>query len=62
MFGTAMLPPVVVLATPWMLGEVAASTALGDSLTFDPLVPIAFTIRGAVVLVAVAIRRFGWEF
>jgi ABC-2 type transport system permease protein len=61
MFGKGMLPPVVVLATPWTLGDVASATALGDALTFEPLIPIAFTLTWTVVLVGLAIRRFGRE-
>jgi ABC-2 type transport system permease protein len=61
MFGKGMLPPAVVLATPWTLGDVASSAALGDSLTFNPLVPVAATATWTVVLVGVAIWRFGRE-
>lgn len=61
LFLKGMLPAVLVYATPWLLGDVAVSIALGQPL--DPMwwVPVVATSIATVALVAVAVWRFGHE-
>jgi membrane protein implicated in regulation of membrane protease activity len=56
-----MLPQPVVLVMPWLLGDIASAAALGSTLPSNWLVPVIATAVASVVLVIVAVRRFGRE-
>jgi ABC-2 type transport system permease protein len=60
-FFKGMLPLPLVLATPWLLGDVAASFALASTPDFNLMVPIIVTAAAAVALVGLAIWRFQRE-
>jgi ABC-2 type transport system permease protein len=60
-FFKGMLPLSLVMATPWLLGDVAASYALASPPDFNRMVPIIVTVAAAVVLVYLAIWRFQRE-
>lgn len=60
-FFKGMLPLPVVLATPWPLGEVASSFALGTIPEWNRLIPLSVTTVVAVALLAVAIWSFNRE-
>lgn len=58
-FLNGMLPPALVMRTPWPLGEVAASFAVGVTPEWNRMTPIVATAIGAVVLSVLAVWRFG---
>jgi hypothetical protein len=49
------------MATPWLLGDVAASYALASPTDFDRMIPILVTAAAAVALACLAIWRFQRE-
>jgi hypothetical protein len=60
-FFKGMLPETIVLATPWLLGDVAASYAIQQPPAFDRLVPIIVVAVEIVILGFVGIWRFNRE-
>ena len=60
-FFKGMLPLPLVMATPWLLGDVATSYALASPPDFNRIIPIIVTAAAAVALVCVAIWRFNRE-
>ena len=60
-FFKGMLPEVIVLVTPWLLGEVAASYAMQQLPEFDRVVPLIVVSVETLVLAAVALWRFDRE-
>jgi ABC-2 type transport system permease protein len=60
-FFKGMLPEAIVLATPWLLGDVAASFAIQQPPAFDRMVPMMFVAVEIVILAIVGIRRFNRE-
>jgi len=60
-FFKGMIPLPLVMATPWLLGDVATSYALTSPPDFNRMVPIIVTAAAAVALVCVAIWRFQRE-
>jgi ABC-2 type transport system permease protein len=60
-FFKGLLPPVIVYATPWLLGDIAGSIAVGDPLDPNWLVPLVTTALATVALTIVAVWRFGRE-
>jgi hypothetical protein len=60
-FFKGMLPEAIVLATPWLLGDVAASFAIQQSPAFNRLVPMIFVAVEIVILAAIGIWRFNRE-
>jgi hypothetical protein len=60
-FFKELLPSALVLVMPWRLGDVATSLALGAPVDFDWFVPVVSTAAATVILVAVAVWRFGRE-
>lgn len=57
----SFIPMPILIATPWPLPDVAAGLALGSELPAIWPVPVAATVIWIVVLVAVALWRFGHE-
>ncbi len=60
-FFKGMLPEPIVVATPWLLGEVAASFAMQQLPVFDRVVPLVATTVEILVFGAVGIWRFNRE-
>jgi len=60
-FFKGMLPLPLVMATPWLLGDVASSFALATTPDFNRMVPIIVTTTAALALVYLAIWRFQRE-
>lgn len=60
-FFKGMLPPVIVRAMPWLLGDIAGAIATGAPLVPGWPVPIVTTAVVAAVLILVAVWRFGRE-
>jgi ABC-2 type transport system permease protein len=60
-FFKGMLPEAIVMATPWLLGDVAASYAIQEAPQFDPMVPLMFVAAEIVILAIVGIWRFNRE-
>jgi len=60
-FFKGMLPLSIVVATPWLLGDVASSFVIDVQPDFNRLTPILATSVGALLLVALAIWRFHRE-
>jgi ABC-2 type transport system permease protein len=60
-FFKGMLPLPLVMATPWLLGDVATSFALASPPDFNRMVPIIVTAAAAVALVYLGIWRFHRE-
>lgn len=60
-FFKGMLPEAIVLTTPWLLGEVAASYAMQQPPDFDRVVPLVAAAVEIVILGALAIWRFNRE-
>lgn len=60
-FFKGMLPLPLVMATPWLLGDVAASYALASPPDFNRMIPIIVTAVAGVALVWLAIWRFQRE-
>jgi ABC-2 type transport system permease protein len=61
LFLNGMLPQPVVLAMPWLLGDIASAVALGSTLPSNWLVPVIATAVASVAFVFVAVRAFGRE-
>jgi ABC-2 type transport system permease protein len=57
-FFKGMLPPALVLLTPWTLGDVAGSIALNSAASFDWRLPVVATATWTVSLIGMAIWRF----
>lgn len=60
-FFKGMLPPAIVYATPWLLGDVAGALATGGPLQPHWYVPVVVTGVAAIALVLVALWRFARE-
>jgi hypothetical protein len=60
-FFKGMIPLPLVMATPWLLGDVATSYALASPPDFNRIIPIIVTAAAAVALVLLAIWRFQRE-
>jgi len=60
-FFKGMLPETIVLATPWLLGDVAASFAVQQPPAFDRMVPMIVAGVEIVILALVGIWRFNRE-
>lgn len=60
-FLKGMLPPAIVYATPWLLGDIAGAIAVGGPLDPNWYLPVAATGVAAIVLVLVALWRFDRE-
>lgn len=56
-----LLPAPIVLATPWLLGDVAGAIALGGPVDATWLIPVAATALATIGLTVVAVWRFGRE-
>ncbi|MBY5162139.1 ABC transporter permease [Salsipaludibacter albus] len=56
-----MLPPTLVVMTPWLLGDVGASLALGTTMEVSRATPIVATSTWTVLLLVLAWRRFRRE-
>ncbi len=61
LFFKGMLPPAVVLATPWLLGDIGGSIALGTPMEINRAVPIVATTVWTVLLLGFAWWRFRRE-
>lgn len=61
LFFKGMLPSALVYASPWLLGDVAASIALGTELDPNWPVPIGAAAILSIGLLWVAVRRFERE-
>jgi len=60
-FFKGMLPETLVLITPWLLGDVAASVAMDSPVEFNRLLPIMATAVATVLLTFVGLWRFKRE-
>jgi ABC-2 type transport system permease protein len=60
-FFKGMLPLPMVLFTPWLLGDVAGSFALASPPDFNRMIPIIITAVATLLLIYVAVWRFGRE-
>ncbi|MGD2043653.1 MAG: ABC transporter permease subunit [Acidimicrobiia bacterium] len=60
-FFKGMLPEVIVLATPWLLGDIAASYAIQQPPEFDRLAPLIAVAIEIVILGFLALWRFNRE-
>jgi ABC-2 type transport system permease protein len=60
-FFKGMLPLPIVLATPWSLGEVAASFPMAQMPDFDRVVPLIVVAIEILLLGFLAVRRFSRE-
>lgn len=60
-FFKGMLPEPIVLATPWLLGDVAASLAIQQPPEFDRMVPMILVAVEIVALGFVGMWRFNRE-
>ena len=60
-FFAGMLPLPLVIVTPWLLGDVATSIALGTALEFNGAIPVVATVITTTALVLTALWRFGRE-
>jgi len=60
-FFKGMLPEAIVLATPWLLGDVAASFAIEQPPAFDRMVPMIVVGIEIVILALVGVWRFNRE-
>jgi len=61
LFFKGMLPLPLVMATPWLLGDVASSFAIGTRADFNRTIPILATVITSVVLAGLALWRFERE-
>jgi ABC-2 type transport system permease protein len=61
LFFRGMLPTALVVATPWPLGDVAASLALGTDLDFTWYVPVLINVATGAALLTIALWRFERE-
>jgi len=60
-FFKGMLPLPLVMATPWLLGDVASSFAIGTQPDFNRTTPIVATVIASVVFAGLALWRFERE-
>lgn len=60
-FFKGMLPLSLVMATPWLLGDVAFSFAIGTQPEFNRSIPIVATAIASVLFVGLALWRFERE-
>jgi hypothetical protein len=60
-FFKGMFPLSLVMATPWLLGDVAFSFAVGTQPDFNRTTPIIATVIASVVLAGLALWRFERE-
>ncbi|MGB7859933.1 MAG: ABC transporter permease subunit [Acidimicrobiia bacterium] len=60
-FFKGMLPESVVLATPWLLGDVAGSFAMQQPPEFNRMMPLIIVVVEVAILGFVAIRKFNRE-
>ena len=60
-FFKGMLPLPLVMATPWLLGDIASSFALGAQPDYNRSVPIIATALASVLLTGLALWRFERE-
>jgi ABC-2 type transport system permease protein len=60
-FFKGMLPLPLVMATPWLLGDVASSFAIGTQPDFNRTTPIVATVIASIVLAGLALWRFERE-
>ncbi|MFZ0014024.1 MAG: ABC transporter permease subunit [Acidimicrobiia bacterium] len=60
-FFKGMLPEVIVVATPWLLGDIAASFAIQRPPEFDRVLPLTIVALETIVLGLVGIWRFNRE-
>jgi ABC-2 type transport system permease protein len=60
-FFKGMLPEAIVLTTPWLLGEVASSFAMGQLPQFDRMIPVLVVAIEVILLGFLAIWRFNRE-
>ncbi len=60
-FFSGMLPLPLVIVTPWLLGDVASSIALGTELEFHGTVPVLATATTTAALLLLALWRFSRE-
>jgi ABC-2 type transport system permease protein len=60
-FFKGMFPLSLVMATPWLLGDVAFSFAIGTQPDFNRTTPIIATVIASVVLAGLALWRFERE-
>jgi hypothetical protein len=60
-FFAGMLPLALVIVTPWLLGDVATSVALGTELEFNGAIPVIATAVTTSALVLAALWRFARE-
>lgn len=60
-FFKGMLPEIIVLATPWLLGEVAASFAMQQLPEFDRVVPLIAVAVEILLLGSLGLWRFNRE-
>lgn len=60
-FFKGMLPEAIVVATPWLLGEVAASFAMQQQPEFARVVPLVAVVIEIIVLGSLALWRFNRE-
>ncbi|HEU4320946.1 MAG TPA: ABC transporter permease subunit [Acidimicrobiia bacterium] len=60
-FFKGMLPETIVMATPWLLGDVAASFAIQQPPAFNRTVPMIVAAAEIVILALVGIWRFNRE-
>jgi ABC-2 type transport system permease protein len=58
-FLSGLLPGPVMQCTPWPLGDIAATIAVGAPLDATAVLPLVVTAVGSVALVAAAVVRFG---
>lgn len=61
LFFRGILPQALVLATPWPLGDVASSLALGTDLDFNWQIPVVVNAAVAAGLLMLALWRFRRE-
>lgn len=58
-FLSGLIPAQLTRFTPWPLGDIAATVAVGAPLDATAALPLVVTAVGSVALVAVAVVRFG---
>ena len=60
-FFKGMLPESIVLVTPWLLGEVAASYAIQQPPEYNRMMPLVIVAMETLALAVVAVWRFNRE-
>ena len=61
LFFNGILPETLVRLTPWPVGDIAGSVAMGETLPANWIVPVATTVLMAIVCIGVGLWRFGRE-